>query len=477
LHLVNHRIIVFLLSYLLILVGVIALFRLIAAEVYAIVIMCLAIIISIAAVRRDNFVFLYSILATYIVICLSWVSASHSTTLPCDDICHYYPFAKFVYEFGHFTYPGMEKELEQIFLGNVASWPGWHIFLASLSNVLGLDLFYTVQVAQSLSTTPLALLTSFIIGKTLLYSKRGKAEAPYLLTVMIPFLSFYVYSNTNPVSRSFTSVLYLLNIYVLFKSIIERYECWFIILLILLLSIVYSHPTWSLLGSLTLLLTPITILLADKFILRRQNDGESGDVYIKTMFLISLVALSSSVSWIFYSTYFARLTFVKAVETLLSGLWRDILGLSIARDWLQTQSLGVQVFKTHVLEPVISWMVWVTDLTPIVVAILGLILALKMLLHKELIMLWKLTLALIIASTLVTLITGMSSSGLITRYGLLLIYIPLLILATLTIQKLQERIQQDFTDYLIDTYNNFVYCDSRLKLRDANVSSILHMVT
>ncbi len=422
--------------YVLVLVAILALFRVIIPEIYIVTILFLAILASIAAVRKNKFTFIYTILTIYIIIGLSWVTAAHFKTLPRDDIYHYYPFTRYVYEENHFSQPGMEKDLEQLFLGIVVPWPAWHVILASLSHVMGLDLFYTVQIVQALTTIPLVIVLSYVMGKNILSRCNSKTKllVPYILAVILPFLSYYVYSNTNPVSRSFASILYIVSIYSLYRIIIKSDRRSFIPLLIVLLSMVFSHPYWCLSGPLNFLLTPIVLLTISKIIVKRY------DSTYRIIALISLMALSTSTAWIIYYTYGSRISLASAIETLFAMKWSDIFGENIAKPWLQTRLVQSVFFKVHPLEHIIYWMVWSTDIIPIVISLLGLVISLKMMLHKKIDKVWMLTLSLLSSSILIAIITGVASAGLITRYAIKLVYVPLTILAALTVQELQKKI-------------------------------------
>lgn len=434
---------------LLIFISMLALSRLLVPEIYLLAIVSLAVIVSVAIMKRDTFHFLSSILVTYVAICLSWSLASGFTAPPRSDIYHYYPYTRFIYESGHITHSGAGEEFERIFINTIAPWPAWHILLASFSHITSLDLLYVVQLIQPLVMAPLVILMSFNIGKILAHNEKDKTKVftNYLLAIMLPFLSFYVFYNTNPVSRSFASGLYLLVVYTLFRIIMGQDKSSNIILIISLICITYTHPYWSLAVPLVILLVFVLSLFIDRLVVRDQGND------YKVLLMTPLAILITSATWIIYYTYTFKVSMMHALRTFLTLGWKDILSLDILTTHLEASSMQEEFFKVHPLEPIIYWLVWATDLIPIVVAAPSLFFALSAIINRKLNKLWMLTFILAISSILVTIFTVAPTTGLRQHYAVTMIYLPLTMLASLTVSRLLgESYNRKLTTKIIITF-------------------------
>ncbi|NPA98700.1 MAG: hypothetical protein GXO43_04910 [Crenarchaeota archaeon] len=408
-------------------VMVLALTRATMPQLYVVAITMLSLVLGFALLRRSKLWFLCSLVIAYLVISLSWSLAYGFSTLPRDDVYHYYPFTKYVYVTGHFTYAGKEKLLERIFFDIIVPWPAWHILVVSISKIMGLNLFYSYQVSQMLTTSLLTILVPIALVRCLARDLNNDySRIAYLIASILPFVSFVVFSNTNPVSRSFAIALYLLILYLLVKSIAGSLVPSAVAMFIVLLCVDFTHPYWCLALPTMLLLSCMLMMLVVKLM----RCYRSNYVYLlgRKLAILSFVTLASSVVWILYFTWGARASLINAIERLAEMRWSNILGLKIAEPWLKTEAVQAMFFKVYPLEHVVYWMVWITDLIPIALALAGfIIMVLSMIKGRRVGIRCFSVLALLLSSLVIAILTGASSSGLVTRYAIPLVYIAMML--------------------------------------------------
>jgi len=151
--------------------------------------------------------------------------------------------------------------------------------------------------------------------------------------------------------------------------------------------------------------------------------------------MASFATFITSVTWIMYYTYTFKVSMIHALESFLTSGLKDILSLDILTTHLEASSMQGDFFKVHPLEPVIYWLVWATDLIPMVVALPSLFSALSAITNKQLNKFYMLTFILAISSILVAILTVSPAVGLRQYYGAVMVYLPLVMLASHTISK------------------------------------------
>ena len=431
------------------LVGIFALLKTIQPEFYVFAMAGMSLVTIFSLMKKKIKIFLYTVFIVYELICLSWALASNFQTLPRYDIYHYYPFTRYIYETGHFNYPDA-KTLEKIFFGTIVPWPLWHIVQVCLSQVTRLDLFYTTQIVQALTTVPLTILVTTVLaknmGKFVLRDRhssarinKGYLNIMYLVTILISFSSFFVYSNTNPVSRSFAGTLYLLLFYLLVKALYEAHvllNC--TILFLIILSIVFAHPYWSLATPLVLITTCVILYVLSKVV------KVSEAIYLdmaRSALVIGLSSFMASIVWITYYTYAAKTSLADALRKLILMGGQDVLGINVVKPWLETTNVQYAFFKVHPLEHLVYWLVWATDLVIIALAVPNILVIVLSTVKKRLSKVNAILMSILVASTTILLMTGISSSGLVTRYAIKLVYVPAGVIAVLSLSKLTNALK------------------------------------
>ena len=444
----------FVLSLLLVYIASFALMRLLIAEIYVYALIML-VLLTIIHVSRNNVVFFtYLVSVTYFLVISSWSLASGFLILPRNDIYHYYPFMRYIYEIGCFTTHVSLKELEDLFLGIITPWPIWHILIVMFSRITLIELFYTVQVSQLLMTAPLIVLASKAMASRLYNKSENKDSiSSYLLMAMIPFSSFYVYTNTNPVSRSYAEALYVLLVLILLKMHSHFRSCDYITLMLITCATIFAHPLWSM-SIPTFLLSYIMILFI--FMLVASNVKF---LYPLRLFMIGFIGIGVSIIWILYCTHTAKMTMIELLKHLSTfEPYRDLLGQKIMEPWLKTALVQGEFFKVHPLEYIIRVFVWITDLLPLTI-ILFIILP-SIIRNPRCIIKESTTIVLLslcITSIMVALLVGAGSNGFLTRYVKVLVYVPLCLYAVYGIRYLSKfnrnvRLQQILVITLVALY-------------------------
>lgn len=440
----------FMMVYLLVLMGFLSLLRLIKAEFYVLVLICISLVIVFGMLKTIQ-LFILAVLISYELICLSWALASNFQTLPRDDIYHYYPFTMYIHNTGHINYHERGETFERIFLGNIAPWPAWHIVQVSLAYIINIDLFYIVQIIQALTTAPLTILITLALARTLTtimlelasvnassFSKFFKHFYFYSIVIFIPYSSFYVWTNTNPVSRSMSVILYLLVLYMILKAFYGKDTSWYVMLALIVFSNAFIHPYWSLSLPLWLVLLSVTIYLlinlSKKYKLLYSNPTKL--MKSKYILVIGLAIFILAFTRIIYYTYIAKIEIAKAFEELISESHRDILGVRRIPPWIKTTELQYLFFEVHPLESLIYWLVWIVDLIPIMLAIYMLIRSMFLFVKGKVDELTTILLSMLTVAILVLIITGIASKGLVTKYAMELNYASSALLASVTLFKI-----------------------------------------
>lgn len=441
----NHRLnlLIFAITCLLVLIGFLSLLRLLKAEFYILTLTCMSLTITLGMLRT-TWLFILTTLTSYELICLSWALASNFQTLPRDDIYHYYPFTAYIYNTGHIGYHEGEV-LERIFLGSITPWPAWHILQVSLAHMINIDLFYVVQIIQALTTAPLTILATLVLARalaTIMFKPLNidTLHFPrffYLIVIFTSYSSLYSWTNTNPVSRSLSAILYLLVLYAILKLLYKKKLSWYIVISLIIFSNVFVHPYWSLSLPLWLiLLSIITYLLANLLFIRRFKKYKLLHFNLtksRYILAIGLAIFILAIVRILYYTHTARIELAKAFEILIRGNYQDVLGIRRVPPWLKTRELEYLFFEAHPLESLIYWLVWTTDFIPVVLAIYMLVKVVPLLVKGKVDVFIVILLSMLIAAAHVLIITGMASEGLVSKYALELNYPLIALLASIAL--------------------------------------------
>ena len=120
------------------------------------------------------------------------------------------------------------------------------------------------------------------------------------------------------------------------------------VLLTILSSMVYTHPYWSLAGSLVLVFTTLVIMAIEKFFTFGKCCSHEN---LKVLFLVAFTVLGTSTQWILYYAYEAKELLAIMVRNFLTMGQREILGERLIIPWLETVNVKALFFKVHPLEP------------------------------------------------------------------------------------------------------------------------------
>lgn len=376
---------------------------------------------------------LYSASLAVLLVSVSWMLSSRLAILPRDDVYHYYPYMMYIRGTGRLAPPTEAAWFEKIFLGTVVPWPLWPVLVASLSVVTGAPLPYMVQAVQVLTTVPLTIAASAAVAGVLGGEGR-RGRGVYLLVFLIPLLSFYVFTNTNPVSRAMPAALYLAAVYLMARIASGGSLPDYAALLILCLGMVFSHPYWSLAAP--LLVAGYAASLYILRVLTRSPRGVVTRATVRRLMGVSAATASVAYAWLLYSTHTARASLVEMLEKAMDNGLGDILGLGLLRPWARMAQIQHGFFTVPATEHMVYWVVWLADLSPVVLALPAAAGVLAALLGRR-----RLGAGLLAASSLaasgvvVAAATGIASSGLVTRYAILLVYTPVCMAAALAVSR------------------------------------------
>ncbi len=361
----------------------------------------------------------------FLMLSSAWMLSSGASVLPRDDVYHYYPYMLYIYERGRLAPPNPGRWFEDVFLGTVAPWPLWPLTVAVLARVSGLGLVTALQASELYTAAPLILLGSAALAHTL-SSWTGSRRA-YILLLVLPFTSFYVFTATNPVSRSLAAALYLVIAYLLARIMSGGGAADYTALLIACSGIGLSHPYWGL--ATPLLLAAMAVALHVYGVLR----GRAGLPFRATarrLLLVSMASAALSTTWVLYNTWTVKMTLIEDLRRLASTGFTDILGLRLLRPWAEMASAQHDFFSVNPLEPILSKLVWAGDMAPLLLSAPPLLAAVSAAVRgRRVPRHYSYPLLLAASGLVVALATGAVSSGLVTRYALLLVYVPACIAA------------------------------------------------
>lgn len=352
------------------LVAYISLLRIIKAEFYILALVVYIMLIAICYVEKSYNRFLTTVIIVTLIISLSWPLASHFTNLPRGDIYHYYPFTRYIYKYGSF-----KGATEKVFGVYVPHWPIWHIDIAVLSHISGIDLFY---IAQIYNVFTLALLAPIII---LLFINHidlkfiNFKEIRYIALILFAFNNFTVYMYTTPAPRSSAYVLSFIAIYLVLKLATSYSIKAVLPVAILLTALIFLHPfnatfflsTLVIFGM--LLMIPMRIkymkILSIKLKIYIQN------VSLKNILIIASSGLLFNICWLLYNA----LTIVHQSSGYIKNIFNIKTANTVSRyvARLSLPSIQRELFKMHPLEPYISKAIWTADILILTLAIAGFI--------------------------------------------------------------------------------------------------------
>lgn len=420
---------------LLITMSVSSLMRIIIPEFYIFSVVALSIILI---TSRSKTIIILIITEIYVLIAIAWALASNFSTLPRDDPYHYFRFTKYIYQTKHFY---INETSEKIFLANIAPWPLWEEFLVILADVYSVDPFIITQVTQGMTTAPLTILLSIMFAKLIFCKEEVRGNKLYLWSsLFIPFLSFFVFANTNPVSRSYALVLYILAFYLIIKTMVVKYYLYenIVLLMMILFTLALSHPYYCVAIPIILTFLGLQIILISKYKVVKLEKILDFRYFI----MVTLVSIISSTIWIIYNTFEIRKFIVMAIDTLMSFRWYyDIFGIRKSSSWLETQYIEVKFFKEHLLEKLLYWIVWLTDFIPILLAAIEIIILITKIKKQEKIdNVQALLFLLSISLAALFLLSGASSHGEIAGYSIPLIYVSVSGLAMNVLKRMQTKI-------------------------------------
>lgn len=358
--------------------GLLGLTRVTAPEIYLISVLGFSLSMILAYIANDYSSYIVSLSVAYVLMSLSWPLASRFTNLLRGDVYHYYPFTRYIYELG--TFSGAS---EKIFGVYVPHWPAWHVELTVLARVLGIELFHIVQIGQAFTTVPLTLLIAMLFSKL---CNEGRRCIKYLTPLFLCFISFTVFTNTNPVPRSFAYLLTFLALYITITTILKRKLSYVVLLSLILSSLILTHPYNATITPLIILIFISVLIITGKF--RSKGIPLMKNLYIMKMALPepilygSLIGLSLNILWITYSTRGTTYQFANYIQKILNMVWfrwepKGYVKMKIKgyEGWVKTTEIQHIYFRTHPIEPYITKLVWICDILAISLAIAGWLLA------------------------------------------------------------------------------------------------------
>lgn len=351
---------------LLVFIGILGLTRVIVPEMYVVSVLGLSLLMVLAYVSDKYLFYVTNLGVTYILISLSWPLASRFTNLVRADVYHYYPFTRYIYELGTFS-----EASEEVFGVYVPHWPAWHVELVTLARILGVELFYVAQIGQVLTTVPLTLLVAMLFSKL---CNRGERYTKYLTPLFLCFISFMVFTNTNPVPRSFAYTLTFLALYVAIVVVLKGSSSYTILLSLILVSLILVHPYNATITPLTILIFILVLMMIGKFgnkgIPLTKDLNVMKTVLTRYLLYGSLAGLSLNILWIVYSTWGTAYQLAGYIQKVFNAAWSTWEPRGY-EGWVRTTKIQHIYFKAHPIEPYVAKLVWMSDALAISLAITG----------------------------------------------------------------------------------------------------------
>ena len=346
--------------------AVLGLNRYLVPEVYTVSIIALSLLIVVMLAYSKYSYTLTNLIVIYFLMSLSWPLASHFANLIRGDIYHYYPFTRYIYELG--TFSGASEKIFDVYIPH---WPVWHIELVTLAKVLNVNIFYISQIGQALTTVPATALLGILFAKKLV---RNHSEAEYVAPLLLCFISFMVFNNTNPVPRSFAYILTFLALYLTLLIFRNRDSRVLPLLAMVLVAIVFSHPYNATITPLIILTFTLMLLIFSRIpanFSRRLGIIPAGmNSFLKYVAYAGFIGLAINTLWVMYSTWGVAHQLANYMWGFYNTLWAG-WELKGYEGWVKTVRIQQTFFKTNPLEPLIRDFVWLTDILAVALAVVG----------------------------------------------------------------------------------------------------------